>query len=794
MFEYSRSINNRLLNSICRGKEEIMTRFSLCFLWLGIFGFCFACPQVWAAPASPPFGVYDGAPYSPTVTVLESDTVIRLDLSMDNLPHGGTVDMSTQLPGLWGEMNPLGARLPRFTIYVALPGTGNPTVSEELWNDTTFQATPHTLTDNATQPSHVTLGAVGILGGVRIVPVNFRPISYVNNASTGTVMRHAIIRISVDDSQGTNPVTTPRLAFSRPWQRLYQTVITNWEYIPNIGNGEQSHILMIVPDVGTSNYVPSVQNFVRWKEQRGFKVTVLPLSSIGSNPSSTQLRNRIISELAASSPRIDYVILVGDETKLPVSMLHTDDPATIFSNMSDSGDYTNELAFAAVEGDDVFPDVFLGRWVVNTTQDVLKIATRSIAHERDTFAGDSARFAYATVAADEATPSQVTTKRRVREMLVDHGYASVDTIWGHDHGTWMSSSINQGRAFVNYRGEGWNYGWYGIDFYVFDIPNLTNTNRLPIVTGIGCGVGIFNDPQDDAGFGEAFMLGGTIANPTGAVGFIGPCWNTHTVFNDCLDSLLYRGWLEYGNLNLSPGLVVGKMMNWAMFSVYLNDAAVFEVTKTMMRQFHVESDPSLQVFTKTPVRLQVSAPDTVHFGSPQELAVSVLNWDAVDAESLNVTLWQNDSTATTRWLAPHVASLSIPFVADSSDTLIVTITGDNVLAFQKMVFALDAPEAAPDAKPFKPALLELQQNFPNPFNPETTLEFTLPNAVYVRLDIYDLLGRRVATLVQGNIAAGAHRLVWNGKLEGGANASSGVYYCRLTTENQTLSRKMLLLR
>jgi len=80
-------------------------------------------------------------------------------------------------------------------------------------------------------------------------------------------------------------------------------------------------------------------------------------------------------------------------------------------------------------------------------------------------------------------------------------------------------------------------------------------------------------------------------------------------------------------------------------------------------------------------------------------------------------------------------------------------------------------------------------NYPNPFNPTTTIEFTIPAAGKVGLVVYDITGREVATLLNGNISAGTHTAVWNG-----VTAPSGIYFYRLTYGDQQLTRRMLLLK
>ena len=85
-------------------------------------------------------------------------------------------------------------------------------------------------------------------------------------------------------------------------------------------------------------------------------------------------------------------------------------------------------------------------------------------------------------------------------------------------------------------------------------------------------------------------------------------------------------------------------------------------------------------------------------------------------------------------------------------------------------------------------------NQPNPFNPETTLGYALPRAQPVRLTIYDMLGRPVRVLVDGEQPPGQHRVVWDGRDRQGRAVASGVYFYRLQTPLFSQTRKMILLR
>ena len=93
-----------------------------------------------------------------------------------------------------------------------------------------------------------------------------------------------------------------------------------------------------------------------------------------------------------------------------------------------------------------------------------------------------------------------------------------------------------------------------------------------------------------------------------------------------------------------------------------------------------------------------------------------------------------------------------------------------------------------------PERLALRGNVPNPFNATTAIGFDLPEAAAVSLDIYDLNGRKVCVLVDGDLPAGSHLRVWDGRDNGGGELASGVYFAVLKVEGNALQRKMLLIK
>lgn len=93
-----------------------------------------------------------------------------------------------------------------------------------------------------------------------------------------------------------------------------------------------------------------------------------------------------------------------------------------------------------------------------------------------------------------------------------------------------------------------------------------------------------------------------------------------------------------------------------------------------------------------------------------------------------------------------------------------------------------------------PSGFALQQNYPNPFNPTTSIQFTVPRASHVTLEIFNVLGQKVATLADGPSSVGDHTVVWDGTGDRATPVSSGVYLYRLQAGDFIRTRKMVLVK
>jgi hypothetical protein len=142
-------------------------------------------------------------------------------------------------------------------------------------------------------------------------------------------------------------------------------------------------------------------------------------------------------------------------------------------------------------------------------------------------------------------------------------------------------------------------------------------------------------------------------------------------------------------------------------------------------------------------------------------------------------------------------SIAFEISEEASDSMLVSFTTAYVVDEEGIDFEVDSrdgyvllhqtPNYGDDI--VLPESYRLSQNYPNPFNAGTVIEFDLPEQSYVAIGIYDLLGRRVETLVNHVKEAGYHQVTWNA-----VDQPSGIYFYKIEADDFADTKKMLLLK
>jgi hypothetical protein len=166
---------------------------------------------------------------------------------------------------------------------------------------------------------------------------------------------------------------------------------------------------------------------------------------------------------------------------------------------------------------------------------------------------------------------------------------------------------------------------------------------------------------------------------------------------------------------------------------------------------------------------------------------------------------RDDSTLNVVMLAPYrssftsgkgvIARISFELTNGSTDTgkmfFSSTVLGDpngQSVSFSAVDLAWTAENSTQDV----PTLFSLGQNFPNPFNPSTTLSYKLEKPAKVKLAIYDVVGREIQTLISRYQFQGQYNVKWESVDDAGQKLPSGMYVARLQVENEVATKKMIL--
>ncbi|MBS4027484.1 MAG: T9SS type A sorting domain-containing protein [Ignavibacteriales bacterium] len=150
-----------------------------------------------------------------------------------------------------------------------------------------------------------------------------------------------------------------------------------------------------------------------------------------------------------------------------------------------------------------------------------------------------------------------------------------------------------------------------------------------------------------------------------------------------------------------------------------------------------------------------------------------VNWYSFNAGFGNTT---NQNT--------KVVSVVDQSLIGSSQTANVKIESGFLSPFSTTIVSVNEPKDVPKS-------FSLLQNFPNPFNPITTIKFSLAKSTFVSLKVYNIVGEEIARLVSEELQAGNHQVIWNAD-----GFASGVYFYRLQTEEGkfTQVKKLILLK
>ena len=552
----------------------------------------------------------------------------------------------------------------------------------------------------------------------RIARVSIFPIRYSPSIKEIQAISSITIKINYTQGPGINPKTTPDKPIAPSFAELYRNFIFNYDEVlqRRYAGMEEGYdfMLCIMPD----EFYNSFQTYANWKHKTGTYIQVTKFSEIGASGNNpTAVKNHIQNAYTTWEVPPTHVLLVGDAGIAPIKLI--------------TYDYTfaYDDYFVEVEGNDYFPEMMIGRFTNETDYRLQVMINKFMGYEKTPYVQSTDWFKKGLVCANDEYSSQIETKRfTAQQMLVNGNFTSVDSMYNGypcpGNVTTIINMINQGRSYLNYRGEGWSTGWWA-DCFPFQTSNVTSLNngaKLTYVTSIGCGVAMFNASGGNC-FGEEWLELGTLTEPRGACAFVGPTSNTHTAYNNRIDMGIYLGMFPQSSLQPvmdSPGeaLLNGKMF---MYLVYGNTYWV----EYHFRVYHVLGDPSLHVWKNVPQAVNVSHPDTVVTGFNQVQVIVEYTASGLPISNAQVCISGNGVYAVGLTDINGAALLNI--TPASVGELNIAVRGGTIIPYEGTMQVIQGVENV--ALFGNPDVTDIDGNLDGLINPNEngTITFTLKN-------------------------------------------------------------------
>ncbi len=456
------------------------------------------------------------------------------------------------------------------------------------------------------------LGSPYILRNFRGITVGVYPFAYNPQTQTLRFYTHIVLEVKsarLDDEN-------VKMSTSRKCNRYFADVYGNHflncgEYLYDLID-EQGRMIVI----SHSDFMDAIQPYVDWKRQKGIPTDLYDVATIGAT--ADDIKNFIQTEYDANDG-LTFVQFVGDAEHIPTFLISRD-----FCE----GLATSDPSYALLEGDDSYPDIFIGRFSAQNVADVETQVERTIYYERDIVDGDWLHKGTGVGSAWGEGYGYMGLRDRelvevLRQMLLGYTYTEVDTLYEGGEPPFgivpvpvpeFMAAINEGKGIVIHEGHADCEASFMIppgtptpgDVFTTDsIYSLVNDYMLPFIT---IGAPYLGNFQIDLAFPEAWLRATNSATsaPIGAVAVY-----ASSVDLDYASPQAAQHEMVVLLVNETVNTIGGLMYNGACFSIDLYG----ERGEKTFKSYHIFGDVSLQVRTDTPTAMTVQHESVIDIGS-----------------------------------------------------------------------------------------------------------------------------------------------------------------------------------
>lgn len=441
-----------------------------------------------------------------------------------------------------------------------------------------------------------------ILRDLRGQSIDVYPVQYNPASKTLRFYQEITVEITYIDSLGVNELkrNEPEIYVDREFSEIYRDVFLNFNESKYNPLEEEGELLVITFD----DFEESITPFVNWKRTIGRKTEIVKKSQIGST--SEDIKEFITDYYYNSGKKLAYVLLVGDAPQIPTMYIEG------------SGDSDN--AYGYIEGNDSYNEVFVGRFSAENKAHVETQVKKVIHYEKDLGESDVWLKLGLGVSRNEGEGNGHLGEADyqhidfIRDTLLNYTYNTVYQEYDGDvpginntNASLISQRINSGVGVINYCNHGAVSGWSVANYNISNVSALSNVGKLPIVWAVAC---VNGDFVNNFCFAEAWLRATSNGEPSGAIGAmmssINQPWQPPMTGQDEMVGILSESFNS--NTKRTFG---GVSINGSMKMLDIHGSSGKETHDTWV----LFGDPTLQLRTDTPQKIEVSYSPTITVGS-----------------------------------------------------------------------------------------------------------------------------------------------------------------------------------
>jgi len=414
------------------------------------------------------------------------------------------------------------------------------------------------------------------------------------------------------------------------------------------------------------DFYEAVQPLAEWKHKKGMRTKTVKLSEIGST--ALEIRNYIVNAYNSWQIPPEFLLLVGAPNYLPFGVM----------------DVTTDNYYTDINND-LYNDILSGRLTVHSVSETQTVVNKILLYERYPDITDSTWFIDACLMVREDIYDPYDDSiywsdiNHAKDYMRSNGYDTIDTLSrvNGNNTNDVIQAVNEGRAFVLYRGQGVNNWWSPFDVNA-DLTN--NGNKLPIVLSITCST--ISTSSYPAG-AEKWLLTGTPTNPRGGSGFFATTTvvTGHADYRSAVTKGFFDGIFRDKKRTFGEACETGRLNVYAMYS-----------TSNEYRGFTTLGDPEMNIWTATPSTIVVAHPPVITMGySSFAVGVSMAH-NSAPVESAYVCVMGTQDTAIYQTeisdaIGNAYFDLSPMLIGD---TIHITVTGRNLKPYENQMLTVAA--------------------------------------------------------------------------------------------------------